>query len=199
MSTAHLYEDFSAFSAFGAMATNVSNDELENAQLTGFETGYQAGWDDAVKAKSEESEKLSVDLVQSVQDMSFTYQDAYSKLTSGMQPLMARFVTTVLPNVAQEALKSQILDQIDRLMETQLENVIELVVPLGKSAIFVEFIENKVRVPFAILEEPSLSEGQVYLRVNKQEREINIDAILTEVSEAVDAFVHATQPKVKNG
>lgn len=142
---------------------------------------------------------LCADLVQSVQDISFTYHEAYSKMMAGMQPLMACFVSSVLPKIVQEGLKSQIIDQIDQLVGAQLNDVIELVVPPQQKAVLEELLENKVRVPFGILEEPALSEGQVYLRVNQHEREINVSVILKEVGDAVDAFIHATQPEVKHG
>lgn len=199
MSIAHLYEDFEEFSALGAKGSGVSDDDLENAQLTGFETGYQAGWDDAVKAKSEETKNLSADFVRSVQDMSFTYNDAYSNLTAGIQPLLTRIITSVLPKVARESLSSLIVEQINQLMETQLDNVVELVVPSQQKEVIEEFLEGKVPVPFFISEEPSLASGAVYLRVNQEEREINTDALLAEVSDAVDAFFSSIQPEVKHG
>lgn len=199
ISIAHLYTDFSDFS-HGPNAANAPADEMmHDAQLASFESGYQAGWEDAVKAKDEESESLTAEFVQKVQDISFTYHEAYNKLSAGMQPLMSRFVTTVLPAVAQEGLHFQLIDQIGKLMERQSENVVELVVSPERRAHVQQVLEDQAGIPFSVTEEPSLGDGQVYLRVNQHEREIDIDAVLSEVSSAVDAFFHTTAKELKHG
>lgn len=199
ISLAHLYTDFTDFSP-GAGAAITSTDEVvQEAQLASFESGYQAGWEDAVKAKDDESTSLTAEFVQNVQDISFTYHEAYSKLSAGMQPLMSRFVTTVLPAVAQEGLHFQLVDQIGKLMDAQSENVVELVVSPDRREHVQNALETHIEIPFSIVEEPSLGDGQVYLRVNQHEREIDIDAVLAEVSNAVDAFFHTSEKELKHG
>ncbi len=199
ISVSHLYQDFSTFVALGTAVPQADADEIENAQLSGFESGYQAGWDDAVKAKSEESEKLTSDFVLSFQGLSFNYQEAYSKFTTGMKPLLTSVLTSVLPQVAREGLHAQLIDLIETLMDEQLDDAIELLVPPRHRKIIEGVLTDKFDVPISIVEEPALSPGQVYLRVNDDEREINTDAILSEVSAAVEAFLHTTHSEVKHG
>lgn len=199
ISVSHLYQDFSTFSALGNGTPQTAEDELENAQLSGFESGYQAGWDDAVKAKSEESEQLTSDFVQSFQNLSFNYQEAHSKFTAGMKPLLSNVLTTVLPRIAQDSLRAQLVDQIETLMDVQLENSIELILPPKHRTLIENLLEDRFDIQVKIVEEPSLSEGQVYLRVNEDEREINTDVILSEISAAVEAFLHTTHSEVKYG
>lgn len=199
ISLAHLYTNFSDFPPDTSTTIVPVDEAMQDAQLAGFESGYQAGWEDAVKAKDVESEGLTAEFVQTVQDISFTYHEAYSKLSAGIQPLMSRFVTTVLPAVAKEGLHFQLIDQIGKLMDSQSENVVELVVSPERRAHVQEVLEAQTGIPFSIAEEPSLGDGQVYLRVNQHEREIDIDAVLTEVSSAVDAFFHTSAKELKNG
>jgi hypothetical protein len=44
-----------------------------------------------------------------------------------------------------------------------------------------------------------LSSAQVYLRVNKTEREINFDAVFEGLTAAIDAFYEASKKEINHG
>ncbi|MFK7834715.1 MAG: hypothetical protein AB8B60_00715 [Sulfitobacter sp.] len=199
ISVSHLYSDLSAFKAADSAIPQMLDEEVEDAKLSSFEAGYQAGWEDAIKAQDHEETKLTADFVQHLQDLSFTYQEAYAKLTAGMQPLIMRMIKTVLPEAIHQGLGVQLVNQINGLLDAQSENVIELAVAPEKYASVDALLKEHMTIPFAITQEQSLSAGQVYLRVNKAEREINLDAVLVEVTQAVDAFFYAVTPETEHG
>lgn len=200
-SVSHLYADFGrlAGSNSPAGAIGLDPDEVEDLKLNSFESGYRAGWDDAVKATGEEQKQLSAEFVQQLQDMSFTYHEAYTKLSKTMQPLMTRFVTKLLPEVAHQGLGLHLMDQISKLMDQQSDNAIELTVAPQTRATVEELLEERLAVPFAVAEDSSLHTLQVYLRVSDVERQINLDEILTGIGEAVDAFFDTIDAEVPHG
>lgn len=198
-SIGHLYTEFSSFQSERGMDAPLVDQAVQDARLEGFEAGYQAGWDDAVKARSDEGDRLTDDFVQTVQDFSFTYHEAYSKLSDSMQPLMTRFVTSVMPEVAKDGLYVQLADQIKNLVDTQSENAIAIAVSPQRKELISQILRNKVGVPFAIEEEPSLSNGQFYLRVSQQEREIDIDSVVEEVRNSINAFFQSSSKEVGYG
>ena len=55
MSIAHLLEDFGETHAHAPIA--MDDVSLEDERLEAFEAGYQAGWDDAVKAQTEDARR----------------------------------------------------------------------------------------------------------------------------------------------
>ena len=71
-------------------------------QLDAFEEGYRAGWDDAIKAQSDDRTRIS-EFAQNLQDLSFTYHEAYSHAINAMTPLLEDIVRSVLPKIAHEA------------------------------------------------------------------------------------------------
>ena len=87
------YNDFGSFSDPILTTDAASSDEQESVRLEAFEKGYQAGWDDSSIAHQTEREKVSSELAQNLQDMSFTYHEAYAKLSLAMKPLLTKCVT----------------------------------------------------------------------------------------------------------
>lgn len=199
ISISHLYTDLSVYSPGFLQIAQTEEHAVQDAELTGFESGYQAGWDDAVKAQVEENALQADALTQVLQDLSFTYQEAFAKISGGMQPLLSSFVTSVLPEVASDGLHALLFDEIERLMKPQRENMIALTVSSGQRERLEELLGASVGMPLTIEEDPSLSKGQVFLQVNDQEREINTDAIISEVRSAISAYFHTPQEGLKHG
>lgn len=193
MSLSHRYHDFAALSEGHDGPLELSEDLVEDAKLLAFEGGYQAGWEDAAKAHETARDRVAADFAQNLQDMSFTYHEAYSKLSSAMQPLLLQIITKLLPDLRTKTLGAHILDQMNKLVKDQADNAIEIAVSPANLDTLDEILSLGTNVPFLITAEPALGDGQVYLRVNKEEREINLDAVTSGISEALDAFFQETE------
>lgn len=200
-SVSHLYTDFGRLADRPAPpgGADLEPEQITDLQVTSFEGGYKAGWDDAVKAKGEEQEQLTAEFVQQLQDMSFTHHEAYTKLSKSLQPLMTRFVTKLLPEVAHQSLGLHLMEQIGKLLEQQSEDVIELAVAPQTRAAVKELLEEKLAVPFSVCADSTLDSSQVYLRVSEAEREINLDEVVRGVSDAVDAFFETLEGETRHG
>jgi hypothetical protein len=108
-------------------------------------------------------------------------------------------VTLLLPQVAQQAIAPKLMEQIAELLDQQIENSIEIAVSPDRRDHLQEILENRLAVPFSITPEPALSSAQVYLRVNKTEREINFDAVFEGLTAAIDAFYEASKKEINHG
>jgi len=199
MSVSHLYQNFHGRLSTPKDAATSTDEALDDARLDSFEAGYQAGWDDAVKAQGDTDAKLTEEFVQSIQDMSFTYHEAYRKLSVGMKPVMAAIVTTLLPKVAEQAVGLQIMDQLTELMANESNTLLEIAVAPEKRQLVEQLLSNQVAVPFTVTEETALSSGQIYLRAADAEREINLDAVFEGISTAIDAFFHTAEQETNHG
>lgn len=199
MSVSHLYENFSHRNTAPKNLAEQTDDALEEVKLTAFETGYQAGWDDSAKAQGETEDKLTEEFLQNMQDLSFTYHEALSKLSVGMKPMISAIVTKLLPQVAAQSLGPQIMEQLDALMKDQGNTLVEIAVSPEKQTIVEALLENQNAIPFTVVVEPALSGGQVYLRAGQSEREINLDAVLQGISTAIEAFFHTAEQENTHG
>lgn len=188
MSLSHRYHDFSALSQDGEPSELTNQAGVDDAKLVSFEDGYKAGWEDAVKAHEGAKDKVAADFSQNLEDMSFTFHEAVAKLGLAMKPLLLQIVTKVLPELSDKTLAAHIVSQMSDMMADQAEHAIEIAVSPGNLEVLTEVVSGKTNIPFAIKSESALGDGQVYLRVNSDEREINLDAVKQGISDALDAF-----------
>lgn len=199
MSLSHRYRNFGGAKVSEELQEEVSAEATEDQQLQAFEKGYQAGWDDAVKAQADSVAKISAEFGQNLQDMSFTYHEALSKLTLSIKPIMSEIVDKLLPDIARESLGLQIVDQLLEMIKDQPNQPIEIMVAPSNVEKINDLVQGKLTDPFEVVAEQSLGDGQSYVRIRSVERSIDLDAILTGVNEAITAFFHEAEQENKNG
>jgi len=173
--------------------------QLEAEKLEAYENGYRAGWDDAVKAQTEESSRISSALAQNLQDLSFTYNEAYSQVMNAMAPLLEEMVSALLPGLAREALGPQVLEQLlGTARETGSVGVIIAVAP-GVAESVAPLLEQDFGFPVTLQEDDTLTEGQADLRFGETERQIDLTEALETITESVRGFVHDNRRMTAHG
>lgn len=199
MSLSHKYQDFGSFRKTSPAPSEVNVEAFEDEKLQSFEDGYQAGWDDAVKAQSDDKARVSAQLDQSLQEMSFTYHEALTKLTSTMKPMMEQIIEKLLPEMARETLGAHIVEQVTDLLRNNSGHPIEIVVSPNEEAVIEALLSTELSAPFALATEPALGPGQAFVRIGQREREIDIASVVTGISEAVSAFFHHSHQEQNHG
>lgn len=192
MSIAHLYQDFGPKNLGRDANISLNDVEIENQKLDSFEKGYQAGWDDAVNAQVATKTRISSDLAKNLQEVSFSYHEARSTLTKSLEPLFSDVVATLLPEVARHSLGPHLVAQLTDMVRVQTDQVIEITVSPVNLETIETLIENELESPFVMVPDPNLSEGQVFLRIGVEEREIDLDHVIETVGAAFNNFFTAT-------
>ncbi|MFK7939535.1 MAG: flagellar biosynthesis protein [Roseovarius sp.] len=186
-----MFEDFGSLSRGSPVAlTDVS---LEELKLDAFEKGYQAGWEDAVKSASDDSRSVSADLAQSLRDLTFTYEEAHAAALSALKPLLDQMVASVLPSIAQNTLGLQVSEQLHDLARSHGLKPIEIVVSPANLAVVEQMINQDAPAQTTVVEEPSLAEGQVLLRMGDHERDIDVTQVLDGIDTAIAGFFNSTE------
>ncbi|MEM1074347.1 MAG: ABC transporter ATP-binding protein [Pseudomonadota bacterium] len=188
MSVSHRYKNFGAGKAASKQTTGQSDQTEEDQKLAAFEAGYQAGWDDAMKAQAQDKAKVTAEFGQNLMDMSFTYHEAVSKLTSSFQPVMQQIIKKILPETLRSALSAHILEQIAELSKDHLDAPVEIVVAEGNVKSVVDLAGKKLDRPFEVVAEATLGEGQAFVRIGDTERQVDLDGVVAEVNQAMTAF-----------
>jgi flagellar assembly protein FliH len=161
---------------------------LEDAKLASFESGYSAGWEDAAAAQADDQTRVSADLARSLQSLSFTYHEARSHVLKSVEPLLRQVVGQLLPAIARETLGAKVVEVLEPLAEELAGAPITLVLnPAARGAIEDQLAKTS-GLPLILMDEPTLGEGQVYLKLGDVEREVNLDRAVTEISAAVRGF-----------
>lgn len=162
--------------------------DLEEERLAAFDRGYKAGWDDATAAHEADQGRIAADLAHNLQAMSFTYYEARTALMSELESLLRGIVHAVLPAARHPALCTMLLDRLETAARGTAEVAAEIVVAPVNRAKVEALVEGRVAPPLRVTEEPSLSDGQAFLRFGDAEEKIDLDAVLAEIAQAITEF-----------
>lgn len=199
MAVSHRYKNFSGTKQPSPDKPNSNSEAIEDQKLQAFEAGYQAGWDDATKAQTDEKERITAELGQNLIDMKFTYQEALSELTVSLEPIMKVIVEKLLPEAMRAALSAHILDQVASMVETQTDRPIEVVVSTDNVERVANLLGKSSEEPIKVVGEATLGDGQAFVRLGETERQIDLKAIIEGVSKAIEAFFHEANREIENG
>lgn len=191
MSIAHLLEDFGERRP--EAQAQIDEVALEDERLQSFEAGYQAGWDDAVKAQANESRQITADLAQNLQDLRFTYEEAYSAVMQALQPLLTQMTATVLPRLAHETLVPRVAELLHELAREQGRRSVEIAAAPDDMVRLEHLLENEPEIDASLVEDDTLASGQIYLRFGEAEQEIDLPATLDDITTAVSGFFEEHQ------
>ncbi len=162
--------------------------DLEEAKLASFEKGYSAGWEDAVAAQEGEAAKLRADLGRNLQALAFSYHEARSHVLRALKPLLHDMVAKVLPRLARESVGMVALEKLMPLAEKLAESPLTVVVSPESRETVEAILRARAGFPLQFIEEPSLSDAQVYLHFDDSETRIDLDAVTASMVAAVTAF-----------
>lgn len=178
------------------LATNTS---LEEHRLEAFEQGYKAGWDDAAAAQSEEQSRVAADFARNLQELSFTYHQARGKILGSLEPLLKEMVSKVLPKLASDNLSQIIVDEVLAVSQTQTEAGIQIVISPSNRPALERLLDTQDSLDVTIIDEPSMAEGQAYLRFAQTENQIDLESVLSGFSQSVDGFFEQQEKVAING
>ena len=170
----------------GTVVTQVG--AIEEAKLAAYEQGYKAGWDDAAAAQSEDQTRIRADLARNLQQLSFTYQEARSHILKSIEPLLEEMVNRLLPETARETLAPLVLEQVMPMAEETTDQPVTLVLNPAVRAAVEALIEQATGLPMTIEEEPTLPEGQVYIRLGGTEAQVDLSRVTADIAAAVRGF-----------
>ncbi len=177
-----------ASAADGSFRPLVEATAVEEAKVASFEQGYSAGWDDAVAAQQGDQGRIRADLARNLQSLSFTFQDARSHVLQAIKPLILEMINRLLPEVAREALGPTVLEAVMPMAADLADTPLTLVLNPAVRGQIEELIVQATGLPMVIEEEPTMPDGQVYIRFGTSEAKVDLGQVTTDISIAVRAF-----------
>jgi flagellar biosynthesis/type III secretory pathway protein FliH len=172
---------------------------MEDAKIASFEQGYTAGWDDATAAQAGDQMRITADLARNLQSLSFSYQEARNHVLQAIRPLIVEMTSRLLPEMAREALAPTVLETLMPMADEMADAPLTLVLNPAVRAQVEALLEQATGLPMTIEEEPSLSEGQVYIRFGAVETKVDLGQATTDIANAVRAFFSLTQQEPSHG
>lgn len=172
---------------------------LEDLRILAYEQGYTAGWDDAAAAQTDDQARIKADFARNLQSLGFTFQEARMHVLRAIHPLIQEIVSHLLPKIARESLASVALEALMPLADQMADAQVTLVLnPVSRAAVEA-LLEQATGLPLIIIEEPTLGEGQVYLRLGDSETRIDLDRATADIATAVRDFFNLTEKDKRYG
>ncbi|HCQ65893.1 MAG TPA: flagellar biosynthesis protein [Rhodobacteraceae bacterium] len=177
----------------------ISPEMLEKIRLEGYEAGYKAGWDDATRTGTQERDRIGAEFARNLQDLGFTFHEARSHVMQALEPLLAGMVQRVLPRLVSETMGQTIIEELLPLATEAAETPIEVVVAPVSRPVLEKLLADTTTVPFSLVEEPTLAQGQVFLRSGKTERHIDFASAIDRIGAAIEGLYELNEKAFRNG
>jgi flagellar assembly protein FliH len=172
----------------GMMQPLVEATAVEEAKVASFEQGYSAGWDDAVAAQQGDQGRIRADLARNLQSLSFTFQDARGHVLQAIKPLILEMINRLLPEVARESLAPTVLEAVMPMAEELADAPLTLVLNPAVRSQIEDLLTQATGLPMVIEEEPTMPDGQVYIRFGSAETKVDLGQVTADIGTAVRAF-----------
>lgn len=172
---------------------------LEEGRLASYEEGYRAGWEDAATAQASEQAQLRADLARNMQALGFSYHEARVHVLRTVEPLIAAVVGRLLPEMARESLAPIVLETLMPLAEQMADAPVTLLVNPASRPVVEALLEQATGLPITLVDEPTLSDGQVSLRLGAAETRVDLDHAVSEISSVVRSFFDLTEQEIRHG
>lgn len=179
--------------AGGRQTLLLDNIALEEAKLAAYERGYRAGWDDAAQAQAADQTRIGAELARNLTALNFTYAEARAHVLAAMEPVLQDIVARLLPAIARPALAPTILHSLRPLAERASDSPIEVLINPAARPALDNLLAHANGPPLHLVEEPSLGEGQAFLRLGQSETRIDLDAAIAGIATALTEFFQTTE------
>lgn len=172
---------------------------FEEAKLTAYDKGYRAGWEDAAQAQSDEQNAMSAELARNLKSLGFTLAEARDHVLQSIRPLLQEMVGQLLPELARETLMPLALQVLLPLADAAADAPIDIVIHPSGRAYLEPLLAQTGNLPVTIIDEPSLSENQAYLRLGTVETRIDLNQAIDEIAAAVRNFYNLPERMSDHG
>lgn len=190
MSIRDLLETFDGLStAPEKPSSGASNDMLESVRATAFEAGYTSGWDDAKAADDKARTRVQAEFERNVEAISFTYHEAVDRVRSELKTFVEALLSEFLPEIMPVALREHIRAELISAAESQIDLPIEIVVSPNCANLVSELVDGGLATALELVEDSSLAENQVFVRIADNEKEINLAPLISELKFQFGAMI----------
>lgn len=169
-------------------ATEATATAADEARLAGFDAGYAAGWEDAATAHAEDKARTEAATTAALQTLGFTFQEARSHVLAALEPLLAEITAKLLPAIAQATLPALVVDTVLPLAEGLAEPPVTLRLHPDARAAVERLCVPALGLPVTLVEDPSLTPGDIRLTLDTAEARVNLDDTVAALTAAIADF-----------
>ena len=176
-------EDFGALGQAPGMASvDHANDR--------FDDGYNAGWDDAMAQVEAEQSRVAAQLAERLTGLERDQRAAMTTALMTLEPALRDVFDKLLPSTVERAFLPILLEEVEAVLDAGTE-CLTLVVAPEDAAPVARLLERGgiAAERVTVTSEPVLSMSQALIRWTGQERQIDLEGVLTALDDALETFL----------
>ena len=158
-----------------------TRETLETVRTSAYEAGYASGWEDARLADGEAHTRVQAEFERNVEALSFTYHEAVDRVRGELKTFIDALLSEFLPQILPDALREHLRAELLSAAEEGLDLPVEIVVSPDSADLVSELANGSFTVGIELIEDASLAEHQVFVRIAESEKEINLAPLISEL------------------
>ena len=174
-------------------------EQIEEVRLAAYESGYNAGWDDAGRQAEDEARERRAEVERQLQQLAFTYHEVRGHILRALEPLFAALLGTVVPSAARASVVPMAAEQLLSLAGMVTEAPVLLRVSPGTRKDYLAALDGLVLPPLTVVECETVAPLQAMIAFDAQETQIDLDAVAEALRAAVERFYMIQTEEVKHG
>lgn len=171
------------------IASEAGNDPTAMHQES-YADGYKAG----LIAAKEDASVLNAELVQSLADLEFKYDEVRSEITQSLHPFLEALVENIFPQLAETSFILQLSQQLTNAANDSSTSAFILTVNPDMTAA-IEAALNPSPINVAISADPNLTRNAAWVSYANHEQLIDVDQLIAEITSILAAI---ETPKTRN-
>lgn len=161
----------------------------DNNAAVAFNDGYQQGFDAGQAAAAADHMALAAALVQSISDIDFTYAEARAQVMQSLDPLFEALTTAVLPHCISSGYAKQVADILTSAAAADTEGPFRLHVHPDQVPA-VDAATADLAGKIKIVPDAALSAHAAWIQHGAGETHLDLDRLLTQITEALGAVAN---------
>lgn len=153
-----------------------------------YESGYKAGWDDAVRKNSDEADRLTAGLSENLQQIAFDFHQARSAIIEGLDATVHAILEKTLPEIAQAGLAQNIKDVLLKSIEEGSQAPFVLRINPNDRAAVDGILPEVNGIALEIQEATDLGPGQVLFELGGLESSLNTETVVQDILKLSSEF-----------
>lgn len=155
-----------------------------------FDDGFNAGWDDAMAQVEAEQTRVAEGLAERLDSLEHDQRAATAAALAALEPTLRDIFDKLLPRTAERAFLPLLLEEIGSLLaEGHLRPVLH-VAPEEEAAVLRLLVRAAIGPDrLTVRPEPALSVSQALIRWEGQERQLDLEGVLSALDDALETFL----------
>jgi len=155
-----------------------------------FDDGYNAGWDDAMAQVEAEQSRVAAQLAERLTGLERDQRAAMTTALMTLEPALRDVFDKLLPSTVERAFLPILLEEMEAVLDAGTE-CLTLVVAPEDAAPVARLLERGgiAAERVTVTSEPVLSMSQALIRWTGQERQIDLEGVLTALDDALETFL----------